>query len=135
MCTGAAARVLLEYIPEPWRTKYFLSHPVGEKIYYDAPDYAHAYAMRVDTFPTDGEFAGSDPELMFRQLIMEAGADIAILEPLAAGAGCPRPRRPRRSPPTSGSTGTGWTAGPTGTSAGAGRSRWPSRIRPVRRSR
>ena len=34
---GAAARVLLEYIPEPWRTRYFLSHPVGEKIYYDAP--------------------------------------------------------------------------------------------------
>jgi hypothetical protein len=42
--------VLLEYIPEPWH-QYFLSHPVGEKIYDDAPDYAHAYAMRVDTFP------------------------------------------------------------------------------------
>jgi predicted TIM-barrel fold metal-dependent hydrolase len=81
--------VLLEYIPEPWRSKYFLSHPVGEKIYYDAPDYAHAYAMRVDTFPADGQFAGSDPDLMFRQLIMEAGADIAILEPLAAGARLP----------------------------------------------
>ena len=81
--------VLLEYIPEPWRSKYFLSRPVGEKIYYDAPDYAHAYAMRVDTFPADGEFAGSDPDLMFRQLIMEAGADIAILEPLAAGARLP----------------------------------------------
>jgi predicted TIM-barrel fold metal-dependent hydrolase len=73
---------LTQYIPEPWRSKYFLSRRVGEQIYYDAPDYAHAYAMRVDTFPADGEFAGSDPELAFKQLIMEAGADIAILEPI-----------------------------------------------------
>ncbi|BBY59191.1 hypothetical protein MSAR_23270 [Mycolicibacterium sarraceniae] len=41
--------------------------------------------MRADTFPGDGEFAGSNPDLAFRQLIMEAGADIAILEPLAPG--------------------------------------------------
>ncbi|WP_040539766.1 amidohydrolase family protein [Mycolicibacterium vaccae] len=73
---------LTPYIPEPWRSKYFLSRPVGEQIYYDAPDYAHARAMRVDTFPADGEFAGSDPDLAFRQLILEAGADIAILEPI-----------------------------------------------------
>ena len=33
--------------------------------------------MRADTFPADGEFAGSDPDLAFRQLIMEAGSDIA----------------------------------------------------------
>ena len=39
--------------------------------------------MRADTFPADGEFAGSDPDLAFKQLIMEAGADIAILEPAA----------------------------------------------------
>ena len=54
---------LWQYIPEPWRSKYFGTHPIGEQIYYDAPDYAHSYAMRVDTFPTDGEFAGSDPDL------------------------------------------------------------------------
>jgi predicted TIM-barrel fold metal-dependent hydrolase len=76
---------LVEYIPEPWRSKYFLSHQVGEQIYYDAPDYVHAYAMRTDTFPADGEFAGSDPDLALRQVIMEAGVDIAILEPLARG--------------------------------------------------
>src|ERR1700740_1369277 len=74
---------LTDYIPEPWRSKYFLNRRVGELIYYDAPDYAHAYAMRVDTFPPDGEFPGSDPDMAFRQLIMEAGSDIAILE--AAG--------------------------------------------------
>ena len=38
--------------------------------------------MRVDTFPDDGEFACSDPDLAFRQAIMEAGADIAVLEPV-----------------------------------------------------
>ena len=75
--------------PEPWRSKYFGTHPVGEQIYYDAPDYAHSYAMRVDTFPADGEFAGSDPDLAFKQLIMEAGADIAILEPAAYPARVP----------------------------------------------
>ncbi len=80
---------LTQYIPEPWRSKYFLDRKVGEQIYYDAPDYAHAYAMRMDTFPPDGEFPGSDPDMAFRQLIMEAGSDIAILEPGAA-----RPRLP-----------------------------------------
>jgi uncharacterized protein len=74
--------VLTQYIPEPWRSKFFATRHVGERIYYDAPDYAHCYAMRADTFPPDGEFAGSDPEMAFRQVIIEAGVDIAILEPL-----------------------------------------------------
>ena len=39
---------LIQYIPEPWRSKYFLARNVGEQIYYDAPDYAHTFAMRVD---------------------------------------------------------------------------------------
>jgi predicted TIM-barrel fold metal-dependent hydrolase len=74
---------LLPHIPEPWRSRYFTTHQYGEQIYYDAPDYAHAFAMRVDAFPDDGEFACSDPDLAFKQLIMEAGSDIAILEPAA----------------------------------------------------
>jgi hypothetical protein len=74
--------VLADYIPEPWRSKFFLNRQVGEQIYYDAPDYAHCKAMRADTFPPDGEFPGSDPDMTFRQLVMEAGVDIAILEPL-----------------------------------------------------
>ncbi len=80
---------LIEYIPEPWRSKYFLTHPIGDLIYYDAPDYAHARAMRLDTFPADGEFPGSDPDLAFKQLIMEAGSDIGILEPGAYPARLP----------------------------------------------
>src|SRR6476660_7542964 len=81
--------VLAQYIPEPWRSKYFLPRKIGDQIYYAAPDYAHAYAMRADTFPADGEFPRSAPALAFRQLIMEAGADIAILEPAAYPARFP----------------------------------------------
>lgn len=55
MCTGAQAGRDHPYIPERWR-KFFFEHRVGELIYYDAPDYAHAFAMRTDTFPPDGEF-------------------------------------------------------------------------------
>jgi predicted TIM-barrel fold metal-dependent hydrolase len=80
---------LLPYIPEPWRSKYFLSHHIGDQLFYDAPDYAHSYAMRVDSFPADGQFPGSDPDLMFKQLIMAAGVDIAILEPLPQGGRLP----------------------------------------------
>src|ERR1700677_3885091 len=80
---------IIQYIAEPWRSKYFLPRNVGDQIYYDAPDYAHSYAMRADTFPPDGEFPGSDPDMAFRQLIMEAGSDIAILEPGAYPARLP----------------------------------------------
>ena len=73
---------MVGYIPEPWRSKYFLARRYGEQIFYDAPDYAHSYAMRLDTFPGDGEFACSDPDLAFKQIIMEGGADIAVLEPI-----------------------------------------------------
>ena len=79
---------LAAYIPDAWRTKLG-THPVGEQIYYDAPDYAHSYAMRVDAFPSNGEFPCSDPDMAFRQLIMEAGSDIAILEPAAYPARIP----------------------------------------------
>ena len=77
--------VIAQYVPEPIRSRYLLSHPHGETIFYDAPDYAHAKAMRVDAFTPDGGFPGSDPELAFRQLIVEAGSDIGILEPGGRG--------------------------------------------------
>ena len=79
-----------QYLPEPWRSKYFGTHTVGEQIYYDAPDYAHSYAMRVDTFPAGRRVRrAAIPDLAFKQLIMEAGADIAILEPAAYPARIP----------------------------------------------
>lgn len=76
--------VLTQYLPEPYRSQYFARRRKGESITYDAPDYAHAKAMRADTFPADGGFPGSDPELTFEQLVVEAGVDIGILIPLGA---------------------------------------------------
>lgn len=73
---------LFEYLPEPHRSRYWKRRGFPNTIIYDAPDYAHAQAMRLDSFPSDGGFPGSDPELTFRQLIIEAGSDIGILEPL-----------------------------------------------------
>src|SRR5690242_14531209 len=72
---------LAELYPEPFRSRYFLNRQVGSTIFYDAPDFAYAYAMRVDAFTPAGGFPGSDPDTLFRQLIMGAGSDIAILEP------------------------------------------------------
>ncbi|MRJ75471.1 amidohydrolase family protein [Aeromicrobium sp. SMF47] len=59
----------------------------GMPVYYDAPDFAHAFAMRVDAFPDDGEFAGTDPHMTFRQVVMESGSDIVILGPTTLSAG------------------------------------------------
>jgi uncharacterized protein len=72
---------LTPYIAEPYRSRNVLTHPYGETINYDAPDYAYAMAMSADTLPADGNFPGSDPELAYRQLILQAGSDIGILEP------------------------------------------------------
>ena len=71
----------IEYVPEPYRSRFWKRRRSGEIINYDAPDYAHAKAMRLDAFPQDGGFPGSDPELAFQQLILGAGSDIAMLEP------------------------------------------------------
>lgn len=73
----------LEYVPEPYRST-LLRRRVGETIVYDAPDYAEAKAMRMDTFPADGNFPGSDPDMAFRHVVQDAGCDIAILEPSMA---------------------------------------------------
>src|SRR4051794_13977584 len=72
------AGALIEHIPEPFRSRFTYNRQAN----YDAPDYAYSFAMRMDTFPADGQFPGSDPELAFKQVIMEAGSDIGILEPV-----------------------------------------------------
>ncbi len=120
--------VLQEYIPEPIRTKYFRNHRVGETIYYDAPDYAHAYAMRVDTFPDDGEFACSDPTSRYARPSWKPVPTSASSNPRTRPAGSP-PKPPRRCPTrtTPGRPSTGWTARRTGTNAGAARSWSPSK--------
>lgn len=76
------------FIPEPFRSRFAArGDGAGSPVYYDAPGYDQAFAMRADTFPADGNFAGSDPDLTFRQLIMEAGSDIAILGPTNGSPG------------------------------------------------
>jgi predicted TIM-barrel fold metal-dependent hydrolase len=72
------------YIPEPFRSRIAQRNQGANNggVYYDAPDYNHAFAMRTDTFPDDGNFAGSDPDLAFRHVVMEGGSDISILGPL-----------------------------------------------------
>ncbi len=74
--------VLFGYLPEPYRSSYWKRSRAAIAPVYDAPDYEHVSAMRADAFPEDGGFAGSDPDMAFQQVIMEAGCDIAILEPL-----------------------------------------------------
>ena len=86
----------IEYVPEPYRSRFWKRRRVGDTINYDAPDYAHAMAMRMDTFPEDGGFPGSDPELAFRQVIMEAGSDIGILEPGSRSQIVPSTAKPAR---------------------------------------
>jgi predicted TIM-barrel fold metal-dependent hydrolase len=81
--------MLMDHVPEPWRSKYFLSRKTGSTIFYDPPDYAYAYAMRMDTFPPGGGFPGSEPDFAFEQLILGAGSDIGILEPQARMARLP----------------------------------------------
>ena len=70
-----------DYIPEPYRSAFWKRKRKGETNLYDAPDYYRAKAMRLDSFPEDGGFPGSDPELAFRHVLIEAGCDMCILEP------------------------------------------------------
>src|SRR5258708_22924006 len=77
----AKAGAWLQHVPEPWRSKFWAMKRIGDPINYDAPDYVHAMAMRTDTFPEDGRFPGSDPDLAFRQLLVAAHAHIAPLRP------------------------------------------------------
>jgi predicted TIM-barrel fold metal-dependent hydrolase len=83
------AGALTEYIPEPYRSTFWKRYRPGTQEFYDAPDYGESKAMRLDAFPEDGGFPGSDPDMAFRHVIMEAGCDIAILEPLGAKVSIP----------------------------------------------
>lgn len=77
---------LTPFVPSKFRTMFDRrSSGSGNSVYYDAPDFHHAFAMRTDTFPGDGNFAGSDPALLFRHVVMEAGSDILILGPGVGG--------------------------------------------------
>lgn len=68
------AAELMEYVPEPWRSRKTLVRVGQFKAIYGG----YSAGMRVDATPPGGGPAGSDPELMSRQLFVDAGIDIAI---------------------------------------------------------
>jgi predicted TIM-barrel fold metal-dependent hydrolase len=74
------------YVEEPWRSRLTAranSNWVSvNSNYYDPPDYYNAAANRYDARPPSGGAACSDPDFAFEQLIVEAGVDVAILQPL-----------------------------------------------------
>lgn len=79
---------LLEYLdPKVAKEQMARAKGANNGIFYDAPEYNFAKAMRVDSFPDDGEFACSDPTMAFRQLVLDSGSDAVILGPTSGGGG------------------------------------------------
>ncbi|MGB8403944.1 MAG: amidohydrolase family protein [Mycobacterium sp.] len=79
-----SAEVLKSYAPNEWVDKIW---PTGNAVtpiphFYDTPDAAKTMSMRVDAFPPRGGGAGSDPDYAAKQLLVDAGVSIAILEPM-----------------------------------------------------
>ncbi|MDX6740174.1 amidohydrolase family protein [Actinocorallia sp. A-T 12471] len=80
--------VLHEFLdPKFVREQRLRGEGANNGIFYDAPDFNFAKAMRVDSFPGDGEFACTDPHMAFRQLVLDSGSDVVMLGPTSGGAG------------------------------------------------
>ncbi len=76
--------VLQAYAPPEWRDKLW---PTGNAVspmsyFYDTPDAYKTSSLRVDASPPRGGAAGSDPEFAAKQLLVDAGVSIAVLEPM-----------------------------------------------------
>jgi predicted TIM-barrel fold metal-dependent hydrolase len=74
---------LVEYAAPEWRDRFKVEadrNKTKRSIYF-APN----SGRRIDSRPTDGGPAGSDPELMDRQLLEQTNVDIAILMPIIVG--------------------------------------------------
>ena len=50
--------------------------------FYDTPDSYKTNSLRVDASPPGGGVAGSDPDFAAKQLLVDAGVSIAVLEPM-----------------------------------------------------
>jgi uncharacterized protein len=74
---------LADFAPEPYRSLIARREREAPaiNIMFDSPDWEHAHGQRTDAVPPDGGFPCTDPEFSFQQLIVEAGVDIAILQP------------------------------------------------------
>ena len=69
---------LIEYMSPPWRDR------AGDRRRFRLrPAYLTLGSpVRLDSIPDDGSEAGSDPELVHRQLLVEEGADFGLVTPL-----------------------------------------------------
>src|SRR5258705_9384374 len=79
-----AGEVLKAYAPCEWKDKLW---PTGNAVsplphFYDTPDSYKTNSLRVDAAPPRGGVAGSDPDFAAKQLLVDAGVSIAMLEPM-----------------------------------------------------
>lgn len=73
---------LAEYMPEPWRSRYFTA---GDPREVEPPLFIYQAVqnvMRGDAVPPSGGYPGSDPEFVTQHLLKHDGVDYAMLFPL-----------------------------------------------------
>lgn len=80
----ATADVIKSYAPANWVDKIWPTGNARAPIphFYDTPEAFKTSSMRVDSMPPGGGFAGTDPVFAAQQLLLEAGVNIAVLEPM-----------------------------------------------------
>lgn len=79
-----SGEVLKSYAPAEWKDTLW---PTGNAVsptahFYDTPDSYKTNSLRVDANPPSGGIAGSDPDFAAKQLLIDAGVSIAVLEPM-----------------------------------------------------
>jgi predicted TIM-barrel fold metal-dependent hydrolase len=79
-----SGEVLKSYAPAEWKDRLW---PTGNAVspvphFYDTPDSYKTNSLRVDAAPPGGGVAGSDPDFAAKQLLVDAGVSIAMLEPM-----------------------------------------------------
>ncbi len=73
-----------EYVPEPFRSRYYTRHAhetYSGYVFYAPP----ANGMRLDSITPGGHAPGTDPAFLAKQVLQDAKVDYAILGPLTMG--------------------------------------------------
>jgi predicted TIM-barrel fold metal-dependent hydrolase len=76
--TARSPEELRGYLAEPWRSRPPQALADGSRQIY----FVWGGGQRADAYPASGGPAGSDPDLMHRQLLEQAGVDFAMLLPI-----------------------------------------------------
>src|SRR3954467_1634610 len=76
--------MLKSYAPPQWKDTLW---PTGNAVspmsyFYDTPDAYKTSSLRLHASPPGGRPAGSDPDFAAKQLLVDAGVSIALLEPM-----------------------------------------------------